>query len=72
MAVEVDDVTPLAMIRPTRIYTNPNLNIIIDCHLKNGNPLITKLQWSKNNINIEPDNDKIEILVIFYDNNDFI
>lgn len=63
--MEVVDVTPRVLIRPTRIYTHPSSDIIIDCQLKSGNPLTTRLRWSKNNVNIEPDYDKIEILVNF-------
>uniref|UniRef100_A0A915CWM9 Uncharacterized protein n=1 Tax=Ditylenchus dipsaci TaxID=166011 RepID=A0A915CWM9_9BILA len=60
--VEVHDVVPRALIRPTRIYSHPKMDITIDCKLKTGSALTTKVQWSKNNVNLEPDFDKLEVM----------
>ena len=56
------DEVPVVKIKPTKIFTNPESNIVIDCHLKKGNPLTTKIRWSKDNVNLAPDGDKITVL----------
>uniref|UniRef100_A0A0N4ZRH8 protein-tyrosine-phosphatase n=1 Tax=Parastrongyloides trichosuri TaxID=131310 RepID=A0A0N4ZRH8_PARTI len=53
---------PKVIIRPTRIHAKPTFNITIDCRLKRGNPLTTKVRWSKNDIPIISGDGKYKIL----------
>uniref|UniRef100_A0A0N5BTT6 Down syndrome cell adhesion molecule-like protein Dscam2 n=1 Tax=Strongyloides papillosus TaxID=174720 RepID=A0A0N5BTT6_STREA len=50
------------VIRPTRIHAKPTFNITIDCRLKRGNPLTTRIRWSKNDIPISTNNVKFKVL----------
>lgn len=56
---------PRAIISPRRIYARAKVNIVIDCKVKSGDLLYTNVKWSKNDISIEPDFDKVEIMVCF-------
>lgn len=60
--ITTNDKVPVVKIKPTRIYSHPTQDVIIDCYLKRGNPLTTRVRWSKDNVNLAADGDKIRVL----------
>jgi len=40
---EISDLIPRVVIPPTRIYTHPLMDITVDCKLKSGHPLTTRV-----------------------------
>uniref|UniRef100_A0AC34GF82 Ig-like domain-containing protein n=1 Tax=Panagrolaimus sp. ES5 TaxID=591445 RepID=A0AC34GF82_9BILA len=60
--ITINDVVPVVKIKPVKIYSHPTQDVIIDCWLKRGNPLTTRVRWSKDNVNVAADGDKIRVL----------
>uniref|UniRef100_A0AC35UCA7 Down syndrome cell adhesion molecule-like protein Dscam2 n=1 Tax=Rhabditophanes sp. KR3021 TaxID=114890 RepID=A0AC35UCA7_9BILA len=55
------DVAPKVVIRQVRIFAKPNTDVLIDCRLKKGNPLTTKVRWSKDDVDINLLGDKYHV-----------
>lgn len=62
--MQVSDEVPKVNIPPSRIVAHHSTDIVADCKLKHGNPLTTRVRWSKDNVNLYIDHDKYELLVI--------
>uniref|UniRef100_A0A914RA93 Uncharacterized protein n=1 Tax=Panagrolaimus davidi TaxID=227884 RepID=A0A914RA93_9BILA len=60
--ITTNDQVPVVKIKPVKIYSHPTQDVIIDCYLKRGNPLTTRIRWSKDNVNLAADGDKIKVL----------
>ncbi|KAH7700494.1 CBN-HIM-4 protein, partial [Aphelenchoides avenae] len=57
--VQVEDKVPRVVIPPLRIVSHPGSTIDIDCHIKRSHPLTTRITWTRNNVLLEPDFDKV-------------
>uniref|UniRef100_F1KPK8 Hemicentin-2 n=1 Tax=Ascaris suum TaxID=6253 RepID=F1KPK8_ASCSU len=47
--MDVVDDLPKVVVHQNKMYTRPGDEVVVDCHLQ-GNPLTTKVQWTKNNV----------------------
>ncbi|TKR80918.1 hypothetical protein L596_014894 [Steinernema carpocapsae] len=58
----IDERAPRAVIRPARIYSRPGKTILIDCKVKYANLLTTEVRWTKDNVNLDGDGARVQIL----------
>ncbi|KAK0404392.1 hypothetical protein QR680_017436 [Steinernema hermaphroditum] len=58
----VEERAPKAVIRPARIYSRPGKTILVDCRVKFASPLTTQVRWTRDNVNLPLDDERVRVL----------
>lgn len=62
--MELGEIAPVVEVpQPNRVHGKITKSVRFDCILKKGTPLLTKIRWTKDNVNIEVDGRKMNLMV---------